>query len=316
MTMNRKQKQSWINVALVLLIILDLISLVIVFNRMSSYSSEKIKSNIYLTEETKHSSLMITKKDPEQLEGAASDNIEVDGEDAEMKTYDKNTRWTTETSVEIFKLTYDNASGEITVNGKASNKEKLLAPGTGNEYSFTVENTGEHTLSYTMEMEAYFGNEEYQIPVRAKVWDYQKKYLLGSKTSMEDIMKLNDVKEKSALGVGRYAIYTLEWEWPFERDEDAFDTMLGNLATEKELTLTIKIKTTAMWDDDVNHKNMGIKSPKTGQDEVMLYCLLAVLVVSFIFMIRGFFIVFLWKDDNEEDEDRNNERKQVKTTSQ
>jgi hypothetical protein len=133
---------------------------------------------------------------------------------------------------------------------------------------------------------------------------------------MEDIMKLNDVKEKSALGVGRYAIYTLEWEWPFERDEDAFDTMLGNLATEKELTLTIKIKTTAMWDDDVNHKNMGIKSPKTGQDEVMLYCLLAVLVVSFIFMIRGFFIVFLWKDDNEEDEDRNNERKQVKTTSQ
>jgi hypothetical protein len=305
--MSRKQKQSWINVVLVLLIVLDVISLIIVFNRMSAYSSSQIKSNIFLNERNQNSSLKISKKDTEQLQ---ENGNEEEQKKTEVKVYDENTVWKTETKVDIFRLRYDNENGEITVDGKTTNKDKLLAPGTRNEYSFTVENTGDHTLSYTMEMEAYFGDKTYKIPVKARVWDYQKKYLLGGKHSMESIMKLNDVKEKAALGSGRYAVYTLEWEWPFERNEDKFDTMLGNLAVDKDLTLTIKIKTTAMWDANVADAKKGILSPKTGQDQVMFYSLLAVLVISIYFAIRGFFIVFVLKDSDREKEEEKDEKEQ------
>jgi hypothetical protein len=38
--------------------------------------------------------------------------------------------------------------------------------------------------------------------------------------------------------------YILQWRWPFDID-DEYDTMLGNLAVEEDISLTIVIRTTA-----------------------------------------------------------------------
>ena len=78
-------------------------------------------------------------------------------------------------------------------------------------------------------------------------------------------MSLNTVEDSKPLGAGRYADYTLEWEWPYEQGNDAYDTFLGNLSVEDELALTIKINTTEMYNDEPQNENAGLNSPQTGE---------------------------------------------------
>lgn len=109
-------------------------------------------------------------------------------------------------------------------------------------------------------MEAYFSRDDRPIPVEARVTDYRGNYLAGSKTGKADVLELNKVSQTGTLTAGYVAPYTLEWEWPFE-GEDAYDTMLGNLALEEDITLTVVIKTTASYTADAD-TDSGI--PKTG----------------------------------------------------
>ena len=188
---------------------------------------------------------------------------------------------------EIFKLSYDE-TGKTTVIGAQGNTDKLIAPGTTNQYHFTLENSGDVALDYTMSMEAYITGTDEIIPVKARVWDYTNKYLLGSEEEMNDVLELNTVSEEGVLGAGRYAAYTLEWEWPFEQGNDEFDTMLGNMAVDDDLVLTVKINTTAEYDEDPANKNVGQLVPQTGDDSSLevLWLILAASVV-------GIFLVFI-----------------------
>lgn len=159
-----------------------------------------------------------------------------------FEVYDENTLWSTETDVEIFKISYINGEGVVTVNSER--EDNLLAPGTQNEYKFWLKNTGNVTVSYTMAAEAYFSNNEYPIPVEVRIKDYDGNYLLGGTEAWDDVLRLNEVTDTASLGPNSYANYTLEWQWPFELD-DEYDTFLGNLAVEEDLTLTIVIRTIA-----------------------------------------------------------------------
>ena len=173
----------------------------------------------------------------------------------------------------------DNATGETTVHSR--NDVKVLAPGVGSSYRFELENTGNVALEFTMEMDAWFSHEEYPIPVQVRVTDYREEYLLGSGTEMVDVLRLADVDESGTLAVGHVIPYTLEWEWPFEMD-DAYDTMLGNLAMDQDITLTIAIRTTATYtpDDDSD----GI--PATGDHfQVGLYSVMMVASLAGILLL-------------------------------
>lgn len=173
-----------------------------------------------------------------------------------FRTFDENTVWQGETDIEIFRLSYENGTGQVTVN--SNNGDKLLAPGTDNSYSFTLENTGSHPVQFEMSMQAYFSDNEHPIPVVAKVSDHTGRYLCGSEASSADVLELNHVKDSGTLRAGYVMPYTLTWEWPFEVD-DEYDTMLGNMAVEEDITLTIVIKTLASYTPDGDD---GI--PKTG----------------------------------------------------
>ena len=173
-----------------------------------------------------------------------------------FRTYDENTVWSGETDIEIFRLSYENGSGQVTVNSE--NGDKLLAPGTENTYSFALENTGTNSVKYQMSMEAYFTDGTHVIPVEARVSSYEGTWLCGSEGSWEPVLELNAVADSGSLKPGYIMPYTLQWRWPFEID-DEYDTMLGNLAVDEDITLTIVIRTTASYTPDG-----GSGIPKTG----------------------------------------------------
>jgi len=199
-----------------------------------------------------------------------------------FRVTDDNTVWSGKTKVEIFRVSYDNASGETTVHSKGG--DKVLAPGTSNTYEFALENTGNVALDYTMSMEAYFSHNEYPIPVQVRVTDYQKNLLTGTQTAMADVLTLNNVKQSGVIAAGNVYPYTLEWEWPFEGGDDAYDTMLGNLAKEEDITLTIVINTTASCNID---PNTGGGVPKTGDtSNIGLFAgLLALSLIGFVVVV-------------------------------
>lgn len=157
---------------------------------------------------------------------------------------DDGTIWMGETDVEIFRIFYNNESGETTVTSRDG--DKLLAPGTGGTYTFALKNTGNVALEYSMSMEAYLSHGEYTIPVRARVTDPEGNFLAGTAEEMADVLELNQVSAHGDLRAGYVMPYTLEWEWPFEED-DAYDTMLGNLAVDADIALTIVINTMASY---------------------------------------------------------------------
>lgn len=176
-----------------------------------------------------------------------------------FQTFDENTVWQGETDIEIFRLSYENSEGQVTVN--SNDGHKLLAPGTANTYAFTLENTGSHAVEYEMSMEAYFSDGEKIIPVKARVYDAYGVFYAGSAETFVDVLELNGVSDSGTLNSGYLMPYTLEWEWPFEGD-DVYDTWLGNQAVTEDITLTIVINTLASYTPDPPASDG--EPPKTG----------------------------------------------------
>lgn len=166
--------------------------------------------------------------------------------DPDITVHDDVRTWETETAVDIFKIAYENGEAVVTVDGMG---DKVIAPGTGNEYTFYLKNTGNVMLDYTLEIEAFFTPDTQPIPVEARLKGYDGTYLLGAKDIWADVLELNQVKDEASISVNRYAYYTLEWQWPYESGDDAYDTLLGNMAVNEDLTLTIVIKTVATGED-------------------------------------------------------------------
>lgn len=181
--------------------------------------------------------------------------------------YDENTVWSTETEIQIFKVSYDN-NGDAVFTVASGAGDKVIAPGTENTYTWTLKNSEDKALEYTMEVLAWFEGTDQIIPVEARLLGPEG-YMTGSADSWKPVLDLNQTRSGS-LASGQTEDYVLDWRWPFERGEgdelnanDAFDTMLGNLAAsgEEPLSLHILIRTIAEIDED---------PPITGEEEVII----------------------------------------------
>ena len=205
--------------------------------------------------------------------------------------------WKTNTQVEIFRVSYENGEQVVTVN--SDNKDKVIAPGTENSYTFKLKNTGNVALDYTVEVDAYFTPADVVIPVTGRINRYDGKWLAGDNDNFAEVSVLNNAADNATLGAGNYTYYTLDWVWPFERGDDEYDTFLGNLATEQDLEFTIVIKTTATANVDADDDG-GITPPTTG-DIFNVSFWLFIAAASLILMIILFIIQR--KNNNSNDEE-------------
>ena len=158
------------------------------------------------------------------------------------------TVWGSDTEIEIFKVSYENGSGDVTVAGQ--NNEKVIAPGTENTYSFALKNQFGGTLDYKMVVEAYVTGLDgtgKTLPVEARLRGHQS-WLVGGEEEYRPVLELHEAEEAAVLKGKQHAMYTLQWRWPFEQDlngdgniddGDALDTWLAS--REQDVSLTIRI---------------------------------------------------------------------------
>lgn len=192
---------------------------------------------------------------------------------------DDNTVWGTDTEIELFHVSYRNGDSIVTVNSEDG--DKLVAPGTENEYTFRLVNTGNVAMDYRMETTATLadGEDTFEIPLTVKFYDRTGRYLAGSETEWAEFTALNSLSDTGVVGVNRYTFYTIDWRWPFESGDDVFDTMLGDTAVDRDLVLTVTIKITA-WQDENPAADGGI--PQMGDDYGELILPVAIALISVI----------------------------------
>ncbi len=317
---NRKAGSAaiiWSVVAI--LLIVEIMACTMLFGQLSTYSKVKARNYISLTDSSENTTVVKTQIDRTALaSGAVQKNQEIStaittsvaklsangltaatrnvrlAEDKpldDFTIYDKNTVWTGTTEVEIFKISYDNNGDAVftVVSDGTGAVKKVIAPGTNNDYEFTLKNTGSKALEYTLEFEAWIEGTEEIIPVEAKLFYKEdgQHYMLGSADEWKPVLELDGLKRENAgLLAGNICDYTLQWQWPFERTDgegldanDAFDTMLGNLAANgEELTLHIRIKTTAWMEEEP--PTTGENPPQTGDENITVWVVIAIVALA------------------------------------
>ncbi len=208
--------------------------------------------------------------------------------------HDGRQTWDTDTQVDIFRSYYNNKTGDVTVISPYG--QKLIAPGTSNQYIFYVENTGDVSLDYTITAsgEATFVKDgvSYTVPIQVKLSSRSGKYLAGSRTGWAGIEALNQVNDSGTIASGFYNEYTLQWRWPYEQADteasDAYDTMLGDLAAAgDEIWVTVGLNVRVSASD--NPDAPGGDSPVTG-DSANLALWMTLCILSF----AGFVILLRW----------------------
>ena len=253
---------SVLRTVLALLLVLELLAAGVLSTRLAS-SGSGATHRISLTEGGRGTTVTVTTgkrgashvrrmsayASPAGLHKLAATGNGNDNSDFTARDADK--IWQTETEVEIFHVRYD-GNGNMTYTVESSSGDKVLAPGTGSEYRFTLENTGEMPLDYIMTFECWMEGSDSFIPVEARLLGGGA-YLLGSGDEWTPVEEINDVTEEQTLRRGAGREYTFQWQWPFERSDeeggvgyhDAEDTVLGNAAVNRDISLHIRIRTVA-----------------------------------------------------------------------
>lgn len=171
----------------------------------------------------------------------------------ELRVYDAVQSWSTQTQIDLFKDSY-NETGEVTV--KSGNGEKVVAPGTSNFYTFTLENNGGLPLDYTISLKMENDSTGQDVPLEWRLLD-------GGAGPVSDWRGYNEtveIMEKATLAARNRNDYTIEWRWAFERDADKADTALGNLGAEQVLNA----KATILIDAEQRSEQIPDVTPEPG----------------------------------------------------
>ncbi len=291
---------SGLLILVVLLAVLELCSLSVLFSQLSAYSPAQKRNYISLTEGSSDGTVRVGHRDengdfmlsahgrgsyaPVMLNALQPARpVQLTGGETGYSAYDENTVWSTQTDVEIFSVRYDN-NGDAVFTVNSEKGDKVFAPGTEQSYHFTLSNTGKQSLDYILTVEAFYENTDgLWIPIEGRLSRDPGSFVVGSATEWPDVLELDGYHEEDVIAAGNIIDYTLDWRWPFERfdgegldSNDAYDTMLGNLAVDKDLTLHIIIRTEAWLDE--NPQEPGGR-PQTG-DTARIYLWSAVSVAS------------------------------------
>lgn len=179
---------------------------------------------------------------------------------------DKEQVWGTETRIDLFDTEYHGIGRDVTV--QSENGDRLIAPGTENEYTFKLKNTGNVAMDYIVNIDVQLFMEGKEIsldefPLGVRLRHYSGEYLLGDGKHWVSVAELEDYIEEATLAVNNYAWYSIEWKWLFEEDViddhghlqtnvgDELDTLLGNVTAETPINLSVSISTLAQPCEDL-----------------------------------------------------------------
>ena len=161
-TLRHKKKSHFtLWVVVITLFALEACSLSVLVGQMRSFSKQKPTTVISLTEGSDITELEVGTRDEHaayRLPYSRSVHfapyrqglnrmiqLDENSEKVGFWTYDENTIWSTKTDIEIFRLKHDNNNdGVFTV--VTSDGDKVFAPGTENDYTFTIKNTNTVSL--------------------------------------------------------------------------------------------------------------------------------------------------------------------------
>ncbi len=261
------EKRAWIWIMLLVNIILFLLFMLL--------GIVALKVGNYLPEDT--DIIYIVGKDPS-----------VDEEDV----------WESGKEVTIFKAYYVNGKGETTV--VSQDGTKLIAPGTQSTYKFTMYNNGNMAVVYEIDLdfELKIGDKiqnEFVFPLKARLSTENGYYLIGDETEWVNVADATLSKHVSVLGARSYETFVLELLWEFDGGNDALDTMYGDTAAEKGVTLTLGINTYAEEHIDPaatggTRVDISEQSEHIGELHVLwiiLLLLIAIILVCYILWFIG-----------------------------
>ena len=131
-------------------------------------------------------------------------------------------------SIELFRIEYQNASGEIVVQGV--NADNVVAPGTSVGYDVRLRNNDDCVIDFLMTPTVKFLSGD-ELPVEFKVVDDYGNYIVGDEETWVGANDMNALAHKGSIHPGEVFTYHVVWQWLFEVDDaqDGYDTYLGNV---------------------------------------------------------------------------------------
>ena len=206
-----------------------------------------------------------------------------------LSVSDSDQIWTTNTTVNIFEHNDPHVSTDGT--GSANH---TIAPGTENNYTFSLSNDKEYSIKYTLDISGE-NDSVHTIPVMVQILDSNGNSLSGD---MKPIKELNSVTVNGSIKPYSDTQYQIHWKWDFENSTDDYDTFLGNKAVEEEIACHINVNVISEYDYDTSSSESSDSSDtpsdssviKTGDSRnVIIYILAAVLsfgILSLIFITK------------------------------
>ena len=128
-------------------------------------------------------------------------------------------------SVELFRVSYENASGQITVEGVDG--QQVVAPGTSIDCDVRLRNKEDIVIDYVIVPEVTYYTDE-AIPVNFRIVDTYGNYILGDENTWASAEDMNALTHKGSIHPGEVSTYHVSWQWAFEAGADEYDTLLGN----------------------------------------------------------------------------------------
>ena len=147
-------------------------------------------------------------------------------------------------TIELFRIEYENESGEITVQGV--NADNVVAPGTKVGYDVRLRNNDEVVIDFLMTPSVEFLTGD-EVPVEFKIKDDFGNYILGSDDTWVDSDAMNALAHRGSIHPGEVFTYHVTWRWVFEvsEEQDAYDTYLGNHPEDMVPGVSVGIETQA-----------------------------------------------------------------------
>ena len=224
-----------------------------------------------------------------------------------FRTSDAQGTWVTDTTVDIFKSSYTNANGDIIA--QSHNGDKIIAPGTSNDFTFKISNTGEIPLDFVVDIGTIV-TEGHEVPLNIRLQRYDGKWIIGDEDTWVKASEQESVQDTGTISEGRYFYYTLEWQWPFDVDEihDLQDMQLAEVSVDSDIEMIMEIVTLAKisstYQEEVIYS--GITIPNTGDTgSIVIWGTVAVcsLVITLASLV---FIILVRRREEEEEEENEN----------